>query len=107
LNDASLVAIETFPKRTSATTSTKPPRSGLVQQSRSLQTAARFEAEVERVLGLIGSNPEMFPSYDDEHRFAVLRRFPYSLVYHVQPGQALIVAVAHSSRSPGYWQGRA
>lgn len=75
-------------------------------QSRSLQAAARFEAEVERVLSLIGSNPDMFPSYDDEHRFAILRRFPYSLVYHVQPGQVLIVAVAHSSRSPGYWQGR-
>jgi plasmid stabilization system protein ParE len=76
-------------------------------QARSPQTAARFEAEVERVVGLIGASPEMFPSYDDDHRFAVLRRFPYSLIYQVQPTQVFVVAVAHSSRAAGYWQGRA
>jgi plasmid stabilization system protein ParE len=76
-------------------------------QSRSPQAATRFETEVERVLSLIDTNPAMFPSYDDEHRFAVLRRFPYSVVYQVQPGQVYVIAVAHSGRSPGYWQGRA
>jgi plasmid stabilization system protein ParE len=75
-------------------------------QARSLRAAARFEAEVERLLGLIGTSPEMFPSYDDEHRFAVLKRFPYSLVYQVQPDQVWVVAVPHSGRSPGYWRGR-
>ncbi len=76
-------------------------------QSRSPRTASRFEAEMNRVLGLIGTSPDVFPSYDDEHRFAVLRRFPYSVVYQVQPGHVYVVAVAHSSRSPGYWAGRA
>ena len=72
-------------------------------QARSPQAATRFEAEVNRVSGLIASGPEMFPNYDDEHRFAVLRRLRYIIVYQIQPGQAYIVAVAHSSRSPGYW----
>jgi toxin ParE1/3/4 len=76
-------------------------------QSRSPRAASRFEAEVERVLGLIDSSPELFPNYDDDHRFAVLKRFPYSMVYQAQPGQVYIVAIAHASRSPGYWQGRA
>jgi plasmid stabilization system protein ParE len=76
-------------------------------QARSPQAAARFEAEVERLLGVIGTTPELFPSYDDEHRFAVLRRFPYSLVYQVQPGRVYVIAVAHSARAPGYWQDRA
>jgi plasmid stabilization system protein ParE len=76
-------------------------------QARSPGAASRFEAEVERVLGLIGASPEMFPAYDDEHRFTVLRRYPYSIVYQVQPNQVYVVAVAHSSRSAGYWQGRA
>lgn len=76
-------------------------------QARSASAAARFEAEVDRMLGLIAASPEMFPRYDDEHRFAVLRRYPYSVVYQVQPGQVIVVAVAHSSRSAGYWQGRA
>jgi plasmid stabilization system protein ParE len=76
-------------------------------QSRSPQAAARFEVEMDRVLGLIGSSPDVFPLYDDDHRFAVLRRYPYSVVFQVQPQQIFVVAVAHSSRSAGYWQGRA
>lgn len=76
-------------------------------QARSPNTAKRFETEVERVLGSIDANPDMFPKYDDEHRFAVLRRFPYSVVYQVQPGHVYVIAVAHGSRSPSYWQGRA
>ena len=58
------------------------------------------------MIGLIGTYPEMFPSYDEDHRFAVLRRYPYSLVYQVQQDRIYVVAVAHSSRSAGYWQGR-
>ncbi len=76
-------------------------------QVHSPQAAARFEAEAERVLGLIVANPGMFPMYDDEHRFVMLRRFPFNVVYQVQPGQVYVVAVAHSRRSAGYWQGRA
>lgn len=76
-------------------------------QARSPRAAARFEAEVERVLGLVEANPDSFPTYDDVHRFAVLRRFPYSVVYQVQPDWVYVVAVAHSSRDTGYWSGRA
>jgi hypothetical protein len=61
---------------------------------------------MERVLGLIGIAPESFPNYDDEHRFAILRRFPYSIVYQVQPGGVQVIALAHTSRSAGSWQGR-
>ena len=30
-------------------------------------------------------------------------RFPYSVVYLVEPGRVLIVAIAHFRRRPGYW----
>ena len=75
-------------------------------QSRNARAATRFEAEMERILEWIGTSPEMFPKYDDESRFAVLRRYPYSVIYSIQPGQVYVIAVAHSSRSAGYWQGR-
>ena len=74
--------------------------------SRSPGAASRFEAEVERVSELIADNPQLYPSFDDEHRFAVLRRFPYTLVDSIPPQDIYIIAVAHSSRSPGYWLGR-
>ena len=73
----------------------------------SARTIARFEAEVERVLDLAETFPEMYPLYDDDHRFAVLRRFPYCVIYQVRSGQIYVVALAHTSRPPGYWQGRA
>jgi plasmid stabilization system protein ParE len=75
--------------------------------ARSQQAADRFEAEVERVLGSVAANPAMFPLYDDEHRFATLRRFPFSVVYQVLPDGVCVIALAHSRRRPGYWQGRA
>jgi hypothetical protein len=65
------------------------------------------EALVELVLGLILANPEMFPTYDETHRFVMLRRFPYSLVYRSQPDRVDIIAVAHSRRASGYWKPRA
>lgn len=76
-------------------------------QARRRQAADRFEAEVERVLGLVTSNPGLFPQYDDEHRFVMLRRFPYSVVYRVLADGIHVMAVAHSRRKPHYWQGRA
>ncbi|MGC1273189.1 MAG: type II toxin-antitoxin system RelE/ParE family toxin [Planctomycetaceae bacterium] len=75
--------------------------------SRSPNAANRFETEVDSVIALMGANPGMFARYDDEHRFAVVRRFPYSVVYQVQTHCVYVVAVAHGSRLPGYWQGRA
>jgi plasmid stabilization system protein ParE len=76
-------------------------------RARSPRAAERFEAEVEHALGLIGANPGLFPRCDDEHRFVMLRRFPYSVVYLAQPDRIDVIAVAHSHRSAGYWQGRA
>jgi toxin ParE1/3/4 len=76
-------------------------------QARSPNAAARFEAEVDRVLALIEANPGMFPKYDDEHRFAVMLRFPYSVVYQAQSDDVYVIAIAHGSRRPGYWEGRA
>lgn len=73
---------------------------------RSSRAAERFEAEVERVLARIAENPEAFPHCDDEHQYSLLRRFPYSVVYQVVPEGVFIVAVAHSSRAPGYWEDR-
>ncbi len=75
-------------------------------QARSPRAAERFEAEVEHLLGLVAANPMMFPVYDADHRFAMLHRFPYSVVYQVQPGRIHVIAMAHSRRSPNYWRGR-
>jgi toxin ParE1/3/4 len=76
-------------------------------QARSPRAADRFEAEIEKALDLVKSNPTLFPRFDDDHRFVGVRNYPYSLIYQYHPDQIVVVAVAHSSRSAGYWRGRA
>lgn len=41
----------------------------------------------------------------DLRRF-VLHRFPYVIVYLVDPGEIVVLAVAHTRRRPGYWRRR-
>jgi len=84
-------------------------RAGLVWYGRrSRRAAAGFERAVERVLSTVASTPDAYPLYDDVHREAILTRYPYSLLYRIEPsGDVLVVALAHASREPGYWQGRA
>ncbi len=36
----------------------------------------------------------------------ILKRFPYDIVAVKRDGQAIVVAVAHHSRLPGYWRDR-
>lgn len=37
----------------------------------------------------------------------ILDRFPYDIVTFEMHDETVIIAVAHHSRKPGYWQGRA
>lgn len=39
-------------------------------------------------------------------RELLLRRFPYKLVYRVREHDLYLVALAHTSRRPDYWQNR-
>jgi len=74
---------------------------------RSKQAAEGFEAEFTRVLEAIAASPERYPFCDDRHRFYLLKRYPFQVIYRVAPdGRLLIVAVAHTSRRPGYWSKR-
>lgn len=36
----------------------------------------------------------------------LLTRFPYQLIYRVRDDDIYIVAIAHTSRRPGYWKNR-
>lgn len=75
-------------------------------RARSPQAAARFDAAVMEGVWRIGDRPELYALIDDRHRRYLLRRFPYSLIYRVEPSEVLVVAVAHSRRSASYWQDR-
>lgn len=67
---------------------------------------AQFLAEVRRVASLIGERPRACSENEPGVRRAVLRRFPYSLIYTVEPDEVLVLAVAHHRRRVGYWRDR-
>jgi plasmid stabilization system protein ParE len=75
-------------------------------RAQSDQSAAGFEAAFEVALRAIGETPERWTLCDQRHRFYVLRRYPYSIVYRLEAESVLVVAVAHASRSASYWRGR-
>lgn len=74
---------------------------------RSPQAAKRFEMAFDEAVEDIRSHPALFPLCDDLHRFVLLKRYPYSLIYKWDGVEARVIAVAHSKRRPDSWSGRA
>lgn len=65
-----------------------------------------FDAEFDRALKQIAETPERFPLCDSRHRYFLLRRFPFRSIYRAVHDEIVVIAVAHSSRSPNYWADR-
>jgi toxin ParE1/3/4 len=73
---------------------------------RSVAAAAAFSEEMDEAESAISRLPDAWPPYDHNTRRYLLRRFPFSVVYRVEPDRILIVAVAHARRRPVYWKPR-
>jgi len=50
--------------------------------------------------------PEAWHPLDVGVRRCRLSRFPYALIYTVEEGEILVLAVAHLHRRPDYWRDR-
>jgi plasmid stabilization system protein ParE len=74
--------------------------------ARSPMAAARFVSAIERTLVGIATDPGRFSPVDDTHRQCPVKRFPFRVVFRVAGNRVVIVAIAHASRRPGYWQRR-
>jgi hypothetical protein len=54
------------------------------------------------------ANPRQFPVVHKNIHRALLRRFPYALMFVIEPEEALtVIACFHGSRDPVHWQQRA
>jgi len=72
---------------------------------------ADFRLEISRALELIGSLPRSGRPVPDmpvgaEVRQAFVRRFPFSVIYMLEPTSIWVIAFAHHRRRPGYWRRR-
>ena len=75
-------------------------------ETRSHGLGADFLDEVQRSVEAISSHPRTAPVLKEGIRRRLLKRFPFGILYAVEPGTIVVLAVMHLRRKPGYWEGR-
>lgn len=75
-------------------------------RERSAVAARNLRNGIEINHKIIREFPEAWHPLPEGVRAARIRGFPYSLLYCIRADAAVIVAFAHHSRRPGYWQDR-
>lgn len=74
--------------------------------ARSPDTARRFLTEVDRAMAHICEDPLLSPTYPHGTRGYLLRHYRYLVVYDISETTIRVLALAHTSRKPGYWTKR-
>lgn len=65
-----------------------------------------FVTCVQATIEAVRRNPDQFQRVDGDARRALVRRFPYAILYLADPESVAIVAVFHTSRDPAVWRTR-
>lgn len=80
-----------------------------IEHSEGAAVGKAFVAAIEKTISRIRRSPKAYPRMPEpslEIRRCVVRRFPYAIAYVERAEEVVIVAVAHTSRAPGYWADR-
>jgi plasmid stabilization system protein ParE len=72
-------------------------------EARTPDLGLAFLLDVEDAVEQILANPGAFQLVGTEVRHKLLRRFPYSVMYVIEPDRIRVVAIAHQRRRPSYW----
>ena len=68
--------------------------------------AEAFVAALDHAIALAAEGPARWPRYLHGTQRVLTRRYPFAVIYRASPERALVVAVAHQKRRPGYWRSR-
>ena len=63
----------------------------------------RFRIAVETAVYLVSENPFLYRLLKAPFRRCLLLKFPYSIIYSIEPDYIYIIALAHNKRKPEYW----
>jgi plasmid stabilization system protein ParE len=66
----------------------------------------KFLQTVQETLSAIEANPQQYARVRGEIRRAVIRRFPYAILYLAEPDAAVVLGCFHSKRDPRRWHSR-
>ncbi len=79
----------------------------LYYEERATDLGLAFLDEIEKSSQRILANPLAYQRVGGEVRQAPVARFPYSILYVIEPDEHIrVIAVAHQKRRPGYWRER-
>ena len=65
-----------------------------------------FAIEVHTTIQNILTYSKAWPTLDGDVRRCLTRRFPFGLLYSIEPDEVFILAVMHLNRNPDYWKHR-
>jgi len=65
-----------------------------------------FLDELDRVVRLVKAYPYSSPEIEPDIRRCLFARFPFSLIYGLDHETIVVIAVAHTHRTPHYWLDR-
>ena len=76
-------------------------------ENKSAGLGAIFVTAIDIAVERISANPAQFPAVHKNIRRALLRRFPYALLFVTEPDDSItVIACFHGSRDPAHWQRR-
>ncbi len=66
----------------------------------------RFRNAVEDSIRRISESPLMYRVLHSPFRRFLINKFPYAIIYTIEPESIRIIAVAHTKRKPYFWKYR-
>lgn len=66
-----------------------------------------FSIEIYSTIQNILVYPAAWPVLEGDVRRCLINRFPYGVLYSVEPDMVFILAIMHLHRDPDYWKHRA
>ena len=65
-----------------------------------------FIAEIQSTLDRIAIAPKRLPVVFEGARLALVRRFPYQVLFQIEVDRVVVLAVFHHRRNPADWRNR-
>jgi plasmid stabilization system protein ParE len=81
-------------------------RAAQFYEAEAVGLGSEFLGEVEQAYQLLSAHPEVGSGLRRGARRLLIRRFPFALIYRVEPERVVILAAGHQRRHPDFWLGR-
>ena len=78
----------------------------LFYEDRQAGLGERLLNAIEEAFEVISTHPTLWRADERGRRKYRIKRFPYLMIYKVTSQTIVILAIAHTSRKPGYWKER-